>query len=64
MSGGKDELDVPFSSGAATFGAENSTKHHRKVTQVKDDEPGVLERRSNEPKTSCGGADMIVDCRD
>jgi len=44
--------------------AENSTKPHRKLMQVKDDEPGVLERKSNEPKTSCGGADMIVDCKD
>jgi hypothetical protein len=60
MSGGRDEIHVPFSSGAAMIDAEISTKRHRKQTQLKDDEPGVLERRSNEPKTSCGGADMIV----
>lgn len=27
-----------------------------------DHEPGVLERRSSEPKTSCEGADMVIEC--
>ena len=30
-------------------------------TQVKH-EPGVLERKSREPKTSCEGADIMVEC--
>ena len=61
-SGGRDELYVPFSSGAAMFNTEVLVKCCRKLTQVKH-EPGVLERRSSEPKTSCGGADMMVECK-
>jgi hypothetical protein len=45
------------------FDAESLVHAHLKITLV-NHKPGVLERRSREPKTSCGGAAMMVECRD
>jgi hypothetical protein len=59
----RDEFRVPFSSGAAYFGTESLVHVHLKITLV-NHKPGVLERRSREPKTSSGGEAMMVECRD
>ena len=59
----RDKLHIPFSSGAINVFFSAGSQHMlSSEANSADHEPGVLERRSSEPKTSCEGADMVIEC--
>jgi hypothetical protein len=58
----RDELHIPFSSGATMCFLARRISTCSSEANSGDHKPGVLERRSSEPKTSCEGADMVIEC--